>query len=156
MSYELTTEALVLSEALESLLAAAEAQDDISDDDAERLYALAYKALLTNDFAAADQLLSFLQLFKPAEPRFMAAHAHALRGLGRSDQALGMRTLALMADGGNPSHLFGLGEDLIAADDRAAARDVFQLCVDAATDPEFDRLRERAQAMVALLEHHAH
>jgi hypothetical protein len=155
MAYEITPETLALSEALESLLAAAEVQDELSDDDAERLYALAYKALMADEFAVADQLLGFLQLFRPAEPHIMAAHAQALRGLGRPEEALGMRTMALMVDGGSPEHLFALGEDLVAGNDRATARDVFQLCADAAAEPEFNRLRERAQAMVALLAHHA-
>lgn len=155
MTHDVTAETLALAEALEALLAAAEDQTELSDEDAERLYGLAHKALMTDEFQVAEQILSFLQLYQPAEPRFMAAHAHALRGLGRTEQAIGVRTMALMCDSGSPAHLFGLGEDLIAADDRVAARQVFQLCAEAATDPDLGPLRARAQAMVALLGHHA-
>lgn len=153
MDETLTAETALLFDVLDQMLAAAENDGGLSDDDAETLYALGYKALYAENFSAAEQIFSALQQYRPADPLFLAAHAQALRGLGRPEQAIGLRTLALMCDAGNPAHLFGLGEDLIAADERQSAREMFQMCAEAATEPEFSRLRERAQAMVGLLGH---
>ena len=146
-------EIAVVVDILDHLLAAAESAEPLSDDDAEALYALAYQALLADKFEEADSLLEILQCYRPADPRFLAAYAQSRRGLGHPEQAVGLRSLALVADGGNPEHLLGMAEDFIAANDRDTARSVLQVCTEHAGAPERARLRERAQALAGLLGH---
>lgn len=126
----------------------------LDDESVETFYAIGYNALLARKFDDASNIFGMLLAVRPADPRFFAGLALALKEQGDLDTAALLLSLAAGLDADNPRHHLALAEVLIAQGKREMARVVLDVVVtDATRRPSCADVAERASALITLLDH---
>ena len=124
----------------------------LTDDQLEAVYATAYNHFKVGRLEKADQLMNFLCLFEPRTAKYWTGLGAVRMSQKNYDGASHAYGTAANIDIDAPRPPFRLAEALMAKGEKAAAREALDLAIENAGDKEdFKEIRERAQALLALL-----
>lgn len=125
---------------------------EYSEQDYEVLYALGHSLYAQGRYADAVKAFGFLVMHNHLEKRFVNAFASSLQMVKRYEEAVQFYTLASAMDMGDPLPTFHTSECLLALGRVDEAREALGFVIDQSRDEALQPLRERAQALLALLE----
>ncbi|MBW7899918.1 MAG: SycD/LcrH family type III secretion system chaperone [Rhodocyclaceae bacterium] len=128
---------------------------DYTEQDYEVLYALGHSLYAQGRYADAVKAFGFLVMHNHLEKRFVGAFASSLQMAGRHAEAVQYYTLASAMDMSDPAPTFHTAECLIALGRLDDAREALGFVVAQSGDAAHQPLRERAQALLALLDRQA-
>ena len=131
---------------------------DYTPAELEAVYERGYHAWNAGDLDSATTSFAFLALQQPLDRRFLFAFACALQQQGEFRHALTFFGYTVAMQANDPFAPFRVAECLLALGEVDAARDaldaVAALCYGQAdADPRYDALRQRAEALLADLNH---
>lgn len=117
----------------------------------DMLYAQAYRLYSAGRHADAEKVFSFLVTRNPHDTRFTFGLGACLQAQGEWEQAMGMYACVLPLDIENPVPPFHICECMVALGRTTEAMDVLEELIQRITQPEHEELKQRSQAMLALL-----
>lgn len=117
----------------------------------EILYAQAYRLYSAARYADAQQVFSFLTIRSPYDTRFTMGLGACFQAQGEWEQALRMYACVVPLDIENPVPPFHLCECLVALGQTTEAMDVLAGLLERITKPEHAELKQRSEALLALL-----
>lgn len=122
------------------------------DEDYEVVYALGHNLYAQERYLDAMKAFGFLVMHNQLERRYVNAFASSLQMLKHYKDAIQYYCMASVMDLGDPMPTFHTAECMIPLGMFADARQALELVVQQSGTPERTALRERAQALLALLE----
>lgn len=120
-------------------------------DEYEALYALGHSHYSQQRYLDAAQCFSFLMAHQSLERRFMTAFAACMQMLKQYREAIQFYSTASMLDLEDPLPTFHTAECFIALHWPQQAREALALVVAQCQSPQWQTLRQRAQALLELL-----
>lgn len=124
----------------------------LTDDQLEAVYATAYNHFKVGHAEKADRLMSFLCLFEPRSAKYWTGLGAVRMSQENYDGAIYAYGMAARIDIDAPRPPFRIAEALMAIGNRDGAKEALELAIENAGDDEkFEDIRERAQALLALL-----
>ena len=128
---------------------------DYTDRDYEALYALGHGLYEQGRYAEAVKAFGFLLMHNHLEKRYVGAFASSLQMARRHAEAVQYYALASAMDMSDPAPTFHTAECLIALNRLDEAREALGFVIAQSADAARQPLRERALALLALLERQA-
>lgn len=128
---------------------------DYTEHDCEVMYTLGHGLYSQGRFADAVKVFGFLAMHNHLERRYMNAFAASLQMVGSHEEAIKFYTLASVMDPTDPAPTFHTCECLIALGMKDNAVEGLQMVVAQCRTEARRPLRERATALMALLENAA-
>ncbi|WP_159910924.1 SycD/LcrH family type III secretion system chaperone [Pantoea sp. 18069] len=122
-----------------------------TDDEYEALYALGHNHYSQQRYLDAAKCFGFLVAHKSLEPRFMNAFASCMQMLKRYQEAIQYYSTASVLDLEDPLPTFHTAECFIALEMPEQAREALVLVIAQCRQPQWEALRQRAQALLKLL-----
>jgi len=123
----------------------------LSRDDYEAIYAVGHGLYQQGRYQDACHVFSWLALHHHMERRFISALAASLQMCQRHEDALRIYTVAAVLDPADPIPTYHMAECLIATGRLAQALEALAMVVAQCRPGAHDALRQRAQALEALL-----
>jgi type III secretion system low calcium response chaperone LcrH/SycD len=120
--------------------------------DYEVLYALGHSLYSQGRYADAMKAFGFLVMHNHLERRFAAAYASSLQMIKQYDKAIEFYTLASVMDMSDPVPTFHTAECMMQLGMMDEAKEALGFVVKQGGKPEHAELKQRAQAMLGLLE----
>jgi len=127
---------------------------DYQDEDYEVVYALGHNLYSQERYLDAMKAFGFLVMHNQLERRYMNAFASSLQMLKLYKDAIQYYCMASVMDMEDPMPTYHTAECMIPLGMYAEARQALELVVEQAGTPERAALRERAQALLGLLDRH--
>lgn len=144
------------SEIIADLCAGLEAMPSanrLSDSDLDVIYALVCELVSQGHYADALRRASILALYRPGEPRYLAALAYCNQKLGRYAEAIANYAFAAHLEPGNPEHMLSIAECEILQHAFPAATEslnhVIRFCNE---NSGHEKTLQRAEGIRALIE----
>lgn len=125
---------------------------DYNDQDYEVLYALGHSLYAQTRYSDAVKVFGFLVMHNHLEARFMNAFAASLQMVKSYEEAIKYYTMASVMDMGDPAPTFHTCECMIALGMVKEAHEGLGMVIGQCQDAAHAPLKERAQALLALLE----
>ncbi len=142
---------LRLKRRLEALVPTAE----LTDDDAARIYALAYQEFNLTLYAQALERFQVLLVYRPLDTVYMLGAALCLQRLRRYGLAAAAFGALRFLEPANPGHRLAMAECQLLGHERDPARETLNEVIDyCATHPGHEAVSARAQAMLDLMRPH--
>lgn len=124
----------------------------LTDDQLEAVYATAFNHFKVGRAEKAEQLMSFLCLFEPRTAKYWTGLGAVRMSRKNYDGAIYAYGMAAHTDINAPRPPFRIAEAFMAQGNKNGAREALELAIENAGDDEkFGDIRERAQALLALL-----
>lgn len=128
---------------------------DYNDQDYEVLYALGHSLYGQGRYFDAMKAFGFLVMHNHLERRFMNAFAASLQMIKSYEEAIKYYTLASVMDMSDPAPTFHTCECMLALGMVAQAREGLGMVIGQCKDAAHGPLKERAEALLALLDKQA-
>lgn len=125
---------------------------DYNDQDYEVLYALGHSLYAQTRYPDAVKVFGFLVMHNHLEGRFMSAFAASLQMVKNYQEAIKYYTMASVMDMSDPAPTFHTCECMIALGMLKEAHEGLGMVVAQCQDDTQKALKERAQALLALLD----
>jgi type III secretion system low calcium response chaperone LcrH/SycD len=125
-----------------------------NDQDYEVLYALGHSLYSQGRYSDAMKAFGFLVMHNHLEKRFVNAFAASLQMIKSYEEAIKYYTLTSVMDMSDPVPTFHTCECMIALGNVEDARQGLEMVVGQCRKPTHATLKERAQALLALLDQH--
>lgn len=124
----------------------------LTDDQLEVVYATAFNHFKVGRVEKAEQLMNFLCLFEPRTAKHWTGLGAVRMSRENYDGAIFAYGMAARIDINAPRPPFRIAEAFMAKGNKDGAREALELAIENAGDDEkFEDIRERAQALLALL-----
>lgn len=122
-----------------------------SETEYEAMYALGHNHYSQERYLDALKCFGFLVAHNTMEPRYMSAFACTLQMLQRYREAIQYHSLASVMDLEDPLPTFHTAECFVALEMHQEAGEALKLVLAQCDPPQWDALRQRSEALLALL-----
>jgi type III secretion system low calcium response chaperone LcrH/SycD len=124
----------------------------LTDNHYEILYAKAHQLYSLEQYEDAGKVFGFLATNNPYDLRFMMGLGACLQMQGKWEDAIGSYTMCVALDMDNPLPVFHVAECLSALGQAEDAKEMLSAVVQRAKKPEHQALKQRAQAMLQIMQ----
>jgi type III secretion system low calcium response chaperone LcrH/SycD len=129
---------------------------DLSNGQANSLYATAYHLAERGEHDKASALFALLGMYRPRDARYPLAVGVCFRKMGHYEDAIRMFARTMQLDPANHAPAFQVVECLLLLDRREQARQLLASMIEVAGSEGAPATVERAQAMLGFLEAAVH
>lgn len=122
---------------------------DITDDQMEAMYSVAYNLFQNKKYEDAARCFSMLSMLNPLEYKYMFGIGSCLQMNENYEAATLYYTIASGLDESQPAPFLHTAECMLATNEKEAARDSLEITLMRAADvPQFAPIKQRAEVMM--------